>query len=117
MTALKQAGTQVFEPMQRFGLEFPADALGAMLPVLGRLRAVPRAPAMRGASCLLEGDIPAASVHLLQQQVPSLTRGEGVLESAFDHYQPVRGTVPARSRSDHNPLDRKEYLLHVQRKV
>jgi ribosomal protection tetracycline resistance protein len=117
MTALKQAGTGVFEPMHRFGLEFPAETLGAVLPVLGRLRAVPHTPAMHGESCLLDGDIPAASVHLLQQQVPSLTRGEGVLESAFDHYQPIRGTVPVRSRSDHNPLNRKEYLLHVQRKV
>jgi ribosomal protection tetracycline resistance protein len=117
MTALKQAGTTVFEPMHRFGLEFPADTLGAVLPVLGRLRAVPRAPAVRGTSCLLDGDIPAASVHLLRQQLPSLTRGEGVLESAFERYQPIRGTIPVRPRADHNPLNREEYLLHVQRKV
>ena len=53
----------------------------------------------------------------LQQQLPALTRGEGVLESAFDHYRPVRGPAPSRPRTDHNPLDRKEYLLHVQRRV
>jgi ribosomal protection tetracycline resistance protein len=46
-----------------------------------------------------------------------LTRGEGVLECAFAHYQSVRGTVPTRPRTDHNPLDRKEYLLHVMRRV
>jgi len=56
-------------------------------------------------------------VHALGRQLPALTRGEGVLESAFDHYQPVRGTVPSRPRSDHNPLDRKEYLLHFMRRV
>jgi len=117
MTALKQAGTTVFEPVHRFALEFPADTLGAVLPLLSRLRAVPRTPAMRGPSCVLDGDIPAASVHLLQQQLPSLTRGEGMLESAFERYQPVRGTVPVRPRADHNPLNREEYLLHVQRKV
>jgi ribosomal protection tetracycline resistance protein len=66
---------------------------------------------------VLEGDIPAAHIHELQQQLPALTRGEGVLESAFDHYKPIRGTVPTRSRSDHNPLNRKEYLLHVVRRV
>jgi ribosomal protection tetracycline resistance protein len=49
--------------------------------------------------------------------LPALTRGEGVLESAFDRYQPVSGAVPARPRTDHNPLDRKEYLLHVMRRV
>ncbi|MFD1541222.1 elongation factor G [Nonomuraea guangzhouensis] len=117
MNALRQAGTLVHEPMHRFTLEVPADTIGAVLPELARLRAVPRTPAMRGASCLVEGDIPAARVHELQQQLPALTRGEGVLESAFDRYQPVSGAVPARPRTDHNPLDRKEYLLHVMRRV
>jgi ribosomal protection tetracycline resistance protein len=88
-----------------------------MLPALARLRAVPQTPAMRGSSCLLEGEIPAARVHELQQQLPALTRGEGVLECAFDRYQPVPGTIPARPRSDHNPLNREEYLLHVLRRV
>jgi ribosomal protection tetracycline resistance protein len=72
---------------------------------------------MRGSSCLLEAEIPAAQVHELTHQLPTLTRGEGVLESAFDRYQPVRGTIPTRPRSDHNPLNRKEYLLNVVRRV
>jgi ribosomal protection tetracycline resistance protein len=113
MSALTQAGTRVHEPMHRFHLEVPADTVGPIVPVLARLRAVPRTPAMRGSSCVLEGEIPAARVHDLQQQLPALTRGEGVLDCAFDRYQPVRGTIPTRPRSDHNPLNRKEYLLHV----
>ncbi|HEV7899879.1 MAG TPA: translation factor GTPase family protein [Planosporangium sp.] len=117
MSALKQAGTRVYEPMHRFHLDVPADTFGPVLPVLARLCAVARTPATRGSSYRLEGEIPAARVHELQQQLPALTRGEGVLECAFDHYQPVRGTVPTRPRTDHNPLNRKEYLLHVVRRV
>jgi ribosomal protection tetracycline resistance protein len=117
MSALKQAGTRVYEPMHRFQLEMPADTFGRILPILARLRAVPQTPAIRGASCMLVGEIPAARVHELQQELPALTRGEGVLECAFDHYQPVRGTIPTRPRSDHNPLHRKEYLLHILRRV
>jgi len=117
MSALEQAGTRVYEPMHRFRLDVPADTLGAVLPVLARLRAVPRTPATRGSWYLLEGEIPAARVHELQQALPALTRGEGVLECAFDHYQPVRGPVPTRPRSDHNPRNREEYLLHVMRRV
>ena len=117
MDALKQAGTQVLEPVHRFHLEIPADAYGPVLPVLARLRAVPGAPAMRGPLCLLDGDIPAAQVRELEEQLPGLTRGEGVLEAAFGHYQPVRGAVPSRRRTDHNPLNREEYLLHVARRV
>jgi ribosomal protection tetracycline resistance protein len=117
MSALRQAGTVVCEPIHRFRLDLPADTLGAVLPLLARLRAVPRTPAARGSWYLLEGELPAAAVHELQQQLPAPTRGEGVLESAFDHYQPVRGPLPTRPRTDHNPLDRKAYLLHVRRRV
>jgi ribosomal protection tetracycline resistance protein len=117
MSALRKAGTTVYEPMHHFHLEIPADAFGATVPVLARLRAVPQTHEMRGASYVLDGEMPAARVHELQQQLPALTHGEGVLECAFDHYQPVIGTTPARPRTDHNPLDRKEYLLHVLRRV
>ena len=119
MTALKQAGTVVCEPLHRFELEIPADCLGPVLPVLGRLGAVPGTPVLRDSACQLDGEIPAAQVHVLCQQLPGLSRGEGVLDSSFERYEPVRrrGPVPVRSRSDNNPLDRKEYLLRVQRGV
>ncbi|MEU1473302.1 translation factor GTPase family protein [Streptomyces sp. NPDC005761] len=115
MAALRRAGTTVYEPMHRFRMELPADTLGPLLPVLARLRAVPGPPAVDGVHCVLEGEIPAARVHELQQRLPGLTRGEGVLETAFETHRPVTGTFPERSRTDHNPLDRKEYLLHTAR--
>ena len=117
MSALKQAGTLVYEPMHRFHLEIPADTFGATVPVLARLRAVPETQELRGNACVLEGEIPAARVHELKQLLPGLTRGEGVLECAFSGYREVAGTVPKRPRTDNNPLDRKEYLLHVLRRV
>jgi ribosomal protection tetracycline resistance protein len=40
-----------------------------------------------------------------------------LLECDFARYEPVRGVVPYRPRTDHNPLDRKEYLLRVERRV
>jgi ribosomal protection tetracycline resistance protein len=116
MDALKQAGSGVYEPVQRFRLELPAAALGAVLPALARLRAVPGAPAIHGAQCVLEGEIRAARVRELEQQLPGLTGGEGLLECVFDHYERIRGDqVPSRPRSDHNPLNRQEYLRHVSR--
>jgi ribosomal protection tetracycline resistance protein len=56
-------------------------------------------------------------VHELRQQLPSLTRGEGMLDCAFERYEPVRGTIPVRPRPDHSPLNRKEYLRHVARRT
>ena len=96
MGALAQAGTRVHEPMHRFRLEIPADTLGRGPARAGAAARRPGTTAVQGSSCLLEGEVPAARVHELQQQLPALTRGEGVLESAFDRYEPVRGPVPTR---------------------
>ncbi|MEU0005121.1 translation factor GTPase family protein [Streptomyces sp. NPDC006314] len=116
--ALRRAGSRVHEPMHRFRLEAPADTLGVLLPVLTRLGAVPETTGTHGPACVLEGSVPAARVHELEQRLPGLTRGEGELETAFDHYAPVtRGTVPGRPRTDRNPLHRKEYLLNVMRRA
>ena len=116
MAALRQAGTVVCEPVHHFVLDTPADTLNALLPVLAGLRAVPEVTATRGTWCTLEGDIPVAQLHALRQQLPLLTRGDGIMEAAFDHYQPVRGPIPERPRTDDNPLSREDYLRHVTRR-
>ncbi|UQT56351.1 TetM/TetW/TetO/TetS family tetracycline resistance ribosomal protection protein [Streptomyces durmitorensis] len=113
LSALRRAGTAVHEPLHRFRLSVPDDVFGQLLPALSRLRAVPHTQTARGASYVVEGEIPAARVHELEQLLPSLTRGEGELESAFERYQPVRGEAPDRPRTDRNPLCRKEYLREV----
>ena len=117
MAALREAGTVVCEPIHRFHLELPTDALGATLPALARLQALPETPTIRGASSTVEGDVPAAHVQALRQRLPGVTHGEGVLECTFSRYEPVSGPPPTRPRSDHNPLNREEYLLHVAGRV
>jgi len=74
---------------------------------------------IRGSTFILEGEIQAARVNELKQQVPRSTRGEGVLEYAFDHYNPVDPElpIPERARTGPNPLNRKEYLAHVVRRL
>ncbi|MFE6163080.1 GTP-binding protein [Streptomyces sp. NPDC056486] len=113
LSALRRAGTEVHEPLHHFWLSVPDDVFGALLPALSRLRAVPHTQRAHGTSYVVEGEIPAARVHELEQLLPSLTRGEGELESAFERYRPVRGEAPDRPRTDRNPLCRKEYLREV----
>jgi ribosomal protection tetracycline resistance protein len=117
MKALQQARTVVCEPIHRFRLDAPADTLGALLPALTRLRAVPRPEETEGATLMVKGDIPAGAVHELRQRLPALTRGEGVVECAFDRYEPVTGARPTRPRWDNNPLNRDEYLQRVTRRA
>jgi ribosomal protection tetracycline resistance protein len=116
MAALSHAGTVACEPVHRFRLDAPADTLTVLLPALAHLRAVPQVTATGDSWCTLEGDIPATRVHELRQQVPHLTRGEGVMESSFARYEPVRGPAPARPRTGDNPLNREEYLRRVTRR-
>jgi ribosomal protection tetracycline resistance protein len=115
MRALAEAGTRVHEPVHGFRLEAPSDLVPAVLPALSKLGAVPRSTEPRGPVSVLTGELPAAAVHPLEQRLPALTRGEGLLESAFTHYRAVPGAPPRRPRTDHNPLDRREYLRHAAR--
>ena len=89
--AMQRGGTTVCEPIHRFELEIPSDAVGAVSQALGRLDASLHSVTGQGPSSTLEGDIAAAKVHELQQRLPALTRGEGVLSSAFNHHRPIRG--------------------------
>jgi ribosomal protection tetracycline resistance protein len=94
--ALGRAGTVVCEPMAQVRVETPADRLGPVLSTLARLGAAVSAPVPLRDLAVVEAVLPSAAVHALQQLLPGLTGGEGVLESSFRGYQPVHGTVPDR---------------------
>ena len=117
MRALERAGTVVCEPVVRVGLEVPSTTVGSVLPVLARLGAIPPAPSPIGRLSRLETVLPAARVQELRRRLPGLTGGECVLETDFAGYRPVNGTAPVRPRATPDPLNRKEYLLHIKRRV
>ena len=115
MDALKKARTVVCEPIHRFHLGLPAETLGAVLPALSKMQALPEPPEIRGSWAVLEGEVPAARMNELQQRLRGLTRGEGVVELAFDRYEPAGKPVPVRPRTDDSPLDRAEYMHRLNR--
>jgi ribosomal protection tetracycline resistance protein len=84
--ALQQAGTAVCEPICHFSLEIPNNALAKIMSVLAQLHAVLSSTEAQQETHMLEGYIPSARIHDLQQQLPSLTSGEGFLEYEFDRY-------------------------------
>ena len=116
MAALRKAGTRVHEPVHRFELEVPANAVSAVLLKLANLRAVPGEPVVGPSSCTLHGTIPAEHVHAFERALPALSQGEGVFLSEFAGYQPYPGPPPTRPRTGENPLDRKEYLARLARR-
>ena len=88
--ALAQAGTTVHEPLHRFVLEAPADAIGLVLPLLGRLQAVPDVPEIRRPGAHADGRDPGGARARAAAELPALTRGEGLLETEFAGYRPSR---------------------------
>lgn len=90
--ALKLAGTTVCEPMARVSLEIPNETIGIIISTLARHKAVIET-IKQGRLSVIEAIVPYAEVHALQQQLPKLTGGEGVLESSFGGYRPVHGNI------------------------
>jgi ribosomal protection tetracycline resistance protein len=116
MQAVKRAGTVVCEPIDRFTLATPERSLAALLPELARLEAEMHWQSSEAGMAVIVGEIAVRHVHALQQRLPGLTQGEGVLETAFSCHRPVKGEPPVRPRVDANPLNKKEYLQNLARR-
>jgi len=117
LAAVRQAGTVVCEPMIRAALEIPADTIGAVLAAAARLGGIAGSPSVRSGLALAEIMLPAARAQDLTRQLPGLTSGEGVIETSFGGYRPLRGVPPARARTMPDPLNREEYLLRLTRRA
>jgi ribosomal protection tetracycline resistance protein len=96
MDALRQAGTVVCQPMARVRVESPAARMGDVLSALARLGAATPTPMLDGEVSVVTAMLPSAQVRSLQEQLPGLTGGEGVLDSSFGGYEPVHGRMPVR---------------------
>ena len=94
--ALDQARTRVCEPVLRVFLEVPTHDAVSLQRLLGRWGAEVTGQTSAGEFTRLEARLVATRLHELQHQLPDLTGGEGVLETRFDGYQPVRGRPPVR---------------------
>ncbi|WP_454858164.1 GTP-binding protein [Promicromonospora soli] len=94
--AVQRAGTVVCEPVHRFVIEVPDDAVGSVTSLVGRLGGVPFESGIAGVGiAVVRGELPAGAVAALQRDLPGLTRGEGVCQTEHDRFEPVRETARA----------------------
>ena len=117
MTALQQARTTVCIPVHRFELDIPERLYATVLAALPRLSATPLETTQSGGHLVVRGTVPAVAVHALQQRMPDLTSGEGLLTTELDHFSPAVGPPPTRPRTDDDPTDRVGYLKTTTRRV
>ena len=96
--ALLDARTVVCEPVLRLRMELPADAVATVIAALARSGAGIEGRSQRGQLSTMDVIVAAGRAHELQRDLPGLTGGEGVVESSFAGYRPVRREPPRRPR-------------------
>jgi ribosomal protection tetracycline resistance protein len=114
--ALAKAGTTVCEPMSRFDLTGPADAISVLMRALADVDASIGAPEVGRSTLHLVGELPTERVHGLTQLLPGLTGGQGLLTTTPSGFRPLSHGRPTRRRTDGNPVDRVEYLRHLHQR-
>jgi ribosomal protection tetracycline resistance protein len=114
MQALKQARTIVCEPIMRVSIEIPTGDISAVLAAVARMGGTIETEPMHRDLSAIAAVLPAAQVQDLRREVARLTGGEGLVETTFRGYQPVRGPLPTRRRTTANPLNRVEYMMQLR---
>ncbi|HHY1428751.1 tetracycline resistance ribosomal protection protein [Bacillus sp. WOD8 KX774193] len=113
MDALKQAETYVYEPVNEFELTVPKQAISTAMYKLAAIPATFSEPIFNNDSYHLTGSLPVAKTENFQRMLHSFTEGEGFFTTKPAGYKKLKAPFPTRKRVDNNPLNRKDYLLHV----
>jgi ribosomal protection tetracycline resistance protein len=115
MGALTQAGTEVYEPLSEFELSAPLHAISQAIFKLTMAKAVFERPILHPDTFLLTGTLPVATMEEFKRELYAMAGGEGIFLTRPSGFRKIEQPFPTRRRADHNPLNRKEYLLHVLR--
>ncbi|MGG0198426.1 GTP-binding protein [Bacillus anthracis] len=113
MDALKQAETYVYEPVNEFELTVPEHAISTAMYKLAAILATFTEPIFNNDSYQLTGSLPVTKTENFKRMLHSFTEGEGIFTTKPAGFIKLTGPFPIRKRVDNNPLNRKDYLLHV----
>ena len=113
MDALAQAGTAVYEPLNQFELSAPLHTISQAMFKLTTVKAIFEQPILRSDTFLLTGTLPVATTEEFKRILYTFAEGEGVFLTNPAGFRKIETAFPTRKRADYNPLNRKEYMLHV----
>ena len=85
------------EPVERFVCDVPADYVGAVMEKLGARRGDLQQMAPQGDRMRIEYLIPSRGLFGYRNEFLTDTRGEGIMSSVFDSFQPYKGEIPTRA--------------------
>ena len=84
------------EPIERLVIDVPEDAMGAVMEKMGSRKGELVQMAPQGARMKIEYLIPARGLLGYRNEFLTDTRGEGIMNSVFDSYQPYKGDFQKR---------------------
>ncbi len=85
------------EPFEKLVVDVPTEYIGGVMENLGRRHGEMENMINMGARTKLEYVIPARGLLGFRNDFMTLTRGEGIMSSVFDSYEPLKGTILRRS--------------------
>lgn len=85
------------EPIERLVIDVPEDFVGAVMEKLGTRKAELQSMHPSGSRMRLEFLIPSRGLFGYKSEFLTDTKGEGVISSVFDSYQPFKGDIPRRN--------------------
>ncbi len=84
------------EPMERVSIDVPEEYVGAVVEKLGARKGELLEMNLTGKRMKIEYSIPARCLFGYRSEFMTDTRGEGILNSLFDGYEPFKGEVITR---------------------
>ena len=85
------------EPVERLVIDVPEDCVGSVMEKMGTRKAELVEMHPQGSRMKLEFIIPARGLFGYKSEFLTDTKGEGIMSSVFDSYQPYKGEIPRRN--------------------
>ena len=94
---MKEIDGILCEPMERLVIDVPEDCTGPVMEKMGTRKGELQSMHPQGSRMRLEFIIPARGLFGYKSEFLTDTRGEGVMSSIFENYQPYKGDIPRRN--------------------
>lgn len=93
---MKEIDGILSEPMERLVIDVPETSVGSVMEKMGTRKAELTTMAPMGTRMRLEFSIPSRGLFGYKNEFLTDTKGEGVMNSVFDGYQPFKGEISGR---------------------
>ncbi|HZK70404.1 MAG TPA: translational GTPase TypA [Clostridia bacterium] len=90
---------KLYEPMELVTIDVPDDCVGSVIEKLGsRKGEMLNMVSGKGSNTRLDFSIPARGLFGYRSELMTDTKGEGILNSVFDGYEPYKGDIATRKQ-------------------